>query len=60
MICDKCNGETWIKTSQPDLRFKCNKYWGKPELDWIENIFGVESSDMFWFSSSTLRLRIKK
>ena len=38
MKCPKCNGSMHYDTSW------CNFCYGKKELDWIEIIFGVDSS----------------
>ena len=48
MKCPKCNGKGVIyrrrqlKTDKP-MSYNCNFCKGKSDLDWIENIFGVEN-----------------
>ena len=46
MICDKCNGTgNILEDNNIDIYDKCNKCYGKKDLDWIENIVGV---DEYW------------
>ena len=48
MICDKCGGRGFTKEGTPTTdgtiiqEMNCPKCRGKKELDWIENIIGVE------------------
>ena len=40
-ICERCNGEGFLTTNGGE-KHDCPKCLGKIELNWIENIFGVE------------------
>lgn len=53
MICDQCDG-TGLTTKSNDIpknfwviKQTCLKCHGKKEIDWIEDIFGVDGDD-YW------------
>jgi len=50
MICDKCNGNGCIlnedKNELSYLYKVCSKCKGNGELDWLENVFGVQINSL--------------
>ena len=50
MKCPVCNGKEFerLKNSDLPLKVECRFCYGRKELDWIENIFGVDS-DGLWY-----------
>jgi DnaJ-class molecular chaperone len=42
MKCDKCGGEGTIYKHNIYMNKPCDKCFGKKELDWVENIVGVD------------------
>jgi len=42
MICDKCNGIGYWESPDKKIKQWCLKCKGEKELDWIEEIFGVD------------------
>ena len=63
MKCEKCNGKQYVEHNmkkRKDYLVFCNHCYGKEDLDWLDNIIGVDYKEIFWFPPNENTLYKKK
>lgn len=48
ILCDRCNGKGYYVYKE-GWNHICPKCLGRKELDWLQNIIGVKSSDFYLY-----------
>jgi hypothetical protein len=55
MICKKCNGRGYKWTNKKKIHI-CDNCNGRKELDWLEEVFGVEDKIINYSPKVTIKI----